>query len=203
MDNPHIWRVRRLGGGVKISRLMRQAVIPILAVMLVGGAGVAAAAPAASSDSEYKITLEMSECDLMAVGVTGTCIRSLQTWMNIADGANLVVDGVFGSGTKKAVIHFQRRFGLTPDGVFGDNSRNALKGWYYDMIQNSVPTPRPGGSAAVPLDTGKAEEGLNSGMGYTVVTAIACGGVSVLAGFLTTPAGGFGAGLACDILLDD
>ncbi|WP_371674394.1 peptidoglycan-binding protein [Streptomyces sp. NBC_00289] len=184
-------------------RLLRPVIAPILAIALAGGAGAAMAAPSSSDGTEYKITLEMSECGLMAVGVTGTCIRSLQTWLNIADGANLTVDAIFGVKTKRAVIHFQRRFGLRPDGAFGDNSRNALKGWYYDMIQNSVPTPRPGAPASVPLDKGRAEEGLNSGMGYTVVTAIACGGVGVLAGFLTTPAGGFGAGLACDILLDD
>ncbi|MFE7836765.1 peptidoglycan-binding protein [Streptomyces sp. NPDC057474] len=188
---------------MKLSRSLGRVVAPALAIALVGGVGVAVAAPSSSSETEYKVTLEMSECDLMAVGVTGSCIRSLQTWLNISDGANLVVDGVFGPETKSAVIHFQKRFGLVPDGIFGDNSRNALKGWYYDMTQNSVPTPRPGAPAAVPLDSGRVEEGLNSGMGYTVVTAIACGGVGLVAGFLTTPAGGFGASLACDILLDD
>jgi peptidoglycan hydrolase-like protein with peptidoglycan-binding domain len=42
------------------------------------------------------ITIDMSECKVMAVGVTGTCIVSLQTWLNIFDDANLVVDGKFG-----------------------------------------------------------------------------------------------------------
>jgi peptidoglycan hydrolase-like protein with peptidoglycan-binding domain len=34
-------------------------------------------------------------------------------------GANLLVDGFFGPVTKAAVVHFQKNYGLVPDGVIG------------------------------------------------------------------------------------
>ncbi len=37
-------------------------------------------------------------------------------------GANLKVDGIFGPETKTAVMQFQSKNGLTPDGVFGPKS---------------------------------------------------------------------------------
>lgn len=59
----------------------------------------------------------------MAVGTTGTCIVSLQTWMNSVMNTNLVVGGRLGPQTKRAVQIFQGRFGLRKDGRFGESSR--------------------------------------------------------------------------------
>lgn len=41
-------------------------------------------------------------------------------------GANLSTDGIFGSGTRNAVITFQQNNNLTPDGVIGRNTWSAL-----------------------------------------------------------------------------
>lgn len=60
-------------------------------------AGVVVAAPAVHANNSYRITRDIGECGVMAVGVTGACIVSLQTWLNVLDGAGLVPDG--GSGT--------------------------------------------------------------------------------------------------------
>jgi peptidoglycan hydrolase-like protein with peptidoglycan-binding domain len=133
-------------------------------------AGMVALAPAASADNSYRITLDMSECGVMAVGVTGTCIVSLQTWLNIFEHAGLAVDGDFGPATEAAVKDFQRRQGLVPDGLFGDASRNALRGVYQYMIDNSVATPKPGASltcntaTGVNCDVGGAVPGANGGI---------------------------------------
>jgi hypothetical protein len=185
----------------KSSRRIRT-IVAALAGMAVGMGGFASPAHAAEPE-KYHFTLDMAECGVMAVGVSGTCIRSLQTWLNIADGANLNVDSYFGAPTEVAVRHFQRRFGLVPDGRFGDNSRNALRGWFQEVTANSVATPRPGAKVSVPLDAGEAGEGLHSGMGYTVATALVCGGVGFGVGAVTAGAGGLAAGIACDIILDD
>jgi len=59
-------------------------------------------------------------------GDSGTKVRQLQTKLKnwgYYDGA---VDGIFGSGTEKAVISFQRKNGLTQDGVVGTQTANAL-----------------------------------------------------------------------------
>ena len=53
-----------------------------------------------------------------------------------------VQDGVFGSGTKQAVIAFQRAMGLTSDGIVGPATWKKLYEVYWGIHQN-VPVPGP------------------------------------------------------------
>ena len=76
----------------KPTRLIGAAALALTASL--GGTGIALA-PAAHADTvvpatgqPYKITLQMSECGVMYLGTTGTCIVSLQTWMNWAVGTD-------------------------------------------------------------------------------------------------------------------
>jgi peptidoglycan hydrolase-like protein with peptidoglycan-binding domain len=127
-----------------MPQIARRAVVTIIALAAVV-ASMLAIAPAADADADepQRITLAMSECGVMAVGVTGTCIISLQSWLNIFDNAGLVVDGKFGPATEAAVRNFQLKHGLDADGRFGDHSRNALRGEYQYMMEHSVPSPKP------------------------------------------------------------
>ena len=52
-------------------------------------------------------------------------------------------DGIFGSGTRQAVIAFQRRMGLVADGIVGPATWNALYRTYQGIGEN-VPKPDPG-----------------------------------------------------------
>jgi peptidoglycan hydrolase-like protein with peptidoglycan-binding domain len=158
-----------------------------LTVVTALGISALGAAPAQAED-HYRITLGMNECGVMAVGVTGTCIVSLQTWLNIFDHANLVVDGKFGRKTKQAVQHFQNEHGLKADGRVGPNTRNALRGEFQYMMENSVGTPRLEKDGPVTVDVG-AEPGAHGGwivgltcLGLGAAAGVAAGGVDVPVG---------------------
>ena len=50
--------------------------------------------------------------------------HNVTSWLQLRVGAS--VDGIFGQGTKEAVMYFQRTNGLTVDGVAGRNTFNKL-----------------------------------------------------------------------------
>ena len=51
----------------------------------------------------------------LRVGSSGEEVKTLQTKLKRWGYYTGSIDGVFGSGTKKAVIAFQKKNGLTPD----------------------------------------------------------------------------------------
>jgi len=59
-------------------------------------------------------------------GAKGDAVKTLQTKLRRWGYYSGAVDGVFGAGTKKAVIAFQKKNGLTPDGVVGSATAAAL-----------------------------------------------------------------------------
>lgn len=59
-------------------------------------------------------------------GATGSEVREVQRRLKLWGYYNGSVDGVFGSGTRAAVISFQKKNGLTADGVVGKSTYKAL-----------------------------------------------------------------------------
>ena len=83
-------------------------------------------------------------------GDTGNNVKLVQFWLKIARSTyssllDLSVDGIFGAGTRNAVIRFQTYFGLTADGVVGQLTWNKLyevyNGIANDLLDASL---RPG-----------------------------------------------------------
>lgn len=67
-----------------------------------------------------------SDCFLV-INDSGSGVSSLQAALNICNlHAGLTVDGLFGPKTEAAVVAFQEAHGLTPDGGYGNNTRNAM-----------------------------------------------------------------------------
>ena len=64
----------------------------------------------------------------LSQGSVGPEVRTLQTELNrqLFPRPNLAVDGNFGPLTRNAVVAFQRKAGLAPDGVVGPRTRAAL-----------------------------------------------------------------------------
>ena len=71
------------------------------------------------------IPRELNNYTTIQVGSRGNFVKILQYLLNYY-GANLSVDGVFGVGTQRAVIDFQRNNKLTADGIVGRNTWNKL-----------------------------------------------------------------------------
>ena len=80
-----------------------------------GQLGAAAGAPPPVADS------------LLEFGDRGAEVMALQQMLSQALGITLGADGVFGAQTRAAVVDFQARHGLAPDGVVGPKTMAALR----------------------------------------------------------------------------
>ena len=58
-------------------------------------------------------------------GAKGDLVSQLQTFLSM-DGSKLAIDGIFGPGTQSAVRAFQKRYGLTVDGIVGPQTWGKL-----------------------------------------------------------------------------
>ncbi len=61
----------------------------------------------------------------LSIGDRGQQVKKLQEALN-AQGEDLTADGIFGASTHAAIVAFQARNGLNPDGVVGPRTRAAL-----------------------------------------------------------------------------
>ena len=89
--------------------------------------GIVSAAPAESPTDapEPKVTMtpaQLQEQGILTVGSKGNEVSRMQQRLKDLGYLSGKVDGQFGGGTKRAVIAFQRRNGLTTDGVAGEET---------------------------------------------------------------------------------
>ena len=88
-----------------------------------------------STDTELDINYPRpTGSPLLKNGSKGSGVNWLQTALNKANNAGLAVDGDFGSGTKQAVINFQKANGLDADGIAGPATINKL----VEVIKNKL-----------------------------------------------------------------
>ena len=76
----------------------------------------------------------------IATGQRNEYVRALQTYLDVIAGTydeipEIAVDGIFGPATENAVRAFQRLVGLTPDGIVGLKTWEAIASLYEDLIK--------------------------------------------------------------------
>lgn len=62
----------------------------------------------------------------LKVGCTGDDVKELQKNLNLLGYNAGTPDGIYGNGTKDAVISFQKTYGLSADGIAGTNTLDAI-----------------------------------------------------------------------------
>lgn len=77
-----------------------------------------AAGTGVKTQTTYALTLKQ--------GSTGSTVKTMQKKLKNWGYYKGAVDGIFGSGTKAAVIYFQKKNGLTADGIVGKKTLAAL-----------------------------------------------------------------------------
>ncbi|HZK34392.1 MAG TPA: peptidoglycan-binding domain-containing protein, partial [Bacillota bacterium] len=90
---------------------------------------------------------------LLRVGSRGIAVSNLQTKLNELNFNAGAADGIFGSGTRAAVIRFQKANGLAADGIAGSATMAKLNGsTTTEPTKPSKPSPQPpttGGQAPI------------------------------------------------------
>ncbi|MBR7165052.1 MAG: peptidoglycan-binding protein, partial [Clostridia bacterium] len=85
---------------------------------------------------------------LLRFGDTGSAVQNLQFYLKTIAAFNpfipdLSIDGFFGKGTEDAVRAFQRTYGLSADGIVGEDTWNRIVSVYLDVTEGGTLTIRP------------------------------------------------------------
>lgn len=110
---------------------MKKSMKKALILSVVAGALTLTAAIAATKTTTQTVsaptgTEAVLEVAVLRQGARGGEVKEVQRRLKLWGYYNGSVDGVFGAGTRKAVIAFQKKNGLTADGVVGQSTYKAL-----------------------------------------------------------------------------
>ena len=117
-----------------------------LALSATAATGITAYAVTRTQDAPLTACTAVTEAAVLRQGSKGGEVKEVQRRLKQWGYYSGAVDGIFGSGTKKAVISFQKKNGLTADGVVGKATYAALgMNDSYDVLDK--PNRKPSGSS--------------------------------------------------------
>ena len=104
--------------------------------------GVAGSETLKKLDSAYKNADSDKEDDSLRKGATGSAVKDLQTKLKKLGFYNAYVDGSYGDTTVAAVKAFQRKYGLTADGVAGSATLKKIESAVASANSGKITTER-------------------------------------------------------------
>ena len=106
--------------------------------------GVAGSETLKKLDSAYKNadSNTSTDDDSLRKGATGTAVKTLQTNLKKLGFYTAYVDGSFGATTESAVKAFQRKYGLTADGVAGSATLKKIESAVASASSGKITTER-------------------------------------------------------------
>ena len=106
--------------------------------------GVAGSETLKKLDSAYKNadSNTSTDDDSLRKGATGTAVKTLQTNLKKLGFYTAYVDGSFGATTESAVKAFQRKYGLTADGVAGSATLTKIESAVASASSGKITTER-------------------------------------------------------------
>ncbi len=104
--------------------------------------GVAGSETLKKLDSAYKNAGSDKDDDSLRKGATGTAVKTLQTNLKKLGFYTAYVDGSFGATTESAVKAFQKKYGLTADGVAGSATLKKIESAVASASSGKITTER-------------------------------------------------------------
>ncbi|HSL58251.1 MAG TPA: peptidoglycan-binding domain-containing protein, partial [Acidimicrobiales bacterium] len=108
-------------------RLLIRSFAAIAAASLLLPLLAAPAAPAPTTAASAPTPTQVADRPLLRLGDTGPSVAAWQRQLRIVTGADVPVDGVYGTSTETATANLQRFFGLRVDGIVGENTRELVR----------------------------------------------------------------------------
>ena len=111
-----------------MKKSMKKAVLASLAcaTLAFGAVGVHTAARYGAATATESVEYSVVAAAILRQGSKGNEVKEVQRRLKTWGYYNGSVDGVFGASTRSAVIAFQKKNGLTADGVVGKSTYKAL-----------------------------------------------------------------------------